>query len=99
MNVVLIMVNLFKVNLRIVLGNLEQFPLNIGKQSWVKDFTTVFSRKDNMIVTKVDAVVISTILGHVVILTRRSRCGYWLPPRPYGRGFKLGYMKNEKINF
>ena len=77
MNVVLIMVNLFKVNLRIVLGNLEQFPLNIGKQSWVKDFTTVFSRKDNMIVTKVDAVVISTILGH----GRGFKLGYMNSPQ------------------
>ena len=53
---VFVMVRLFDVKFWIVCGDFEQFPVDVIPDVCGDDSTTVFCRKDYVVVTQVDAV-------------------------------------------
>ena len=84
MDMIFVMIELLDENLRIVLGDVEQFPFHIGKESLVEDFPAVFGRKDEVVVAEPDtmmALAISAFHTSYSITARERRCGY-APPSP-----------------
>lgn len=65
MNVVTVVVRLFEIELRIELGNLDEFPVEVFPEVWGDDGMTVFGRKDEVIVAEIDAMIVSSILLYV----------------------------------
>ena len=65
------MVRLFDVEFWIVCGDFEQFPVEVLPYLCGNDSTTVFGRKDNVVVAQIDAMAHSSVLmwlGHTFIV-------------------------------
>ena len=71
MEVVFIMVDGFEDNGWVVLMDLEQFPFEVAEEAWIKDVPTVFGRKNQVVITVVDAVMELLVGGHSYILSRQ----------------------------
>ncbi len=88
MNMILVVVRLFDIQLRVVVGDFKQFPIEILPEFWRDDGMAVFGRKDDVIVTKVYTVIVPSIRLFVchpsmVYGGWRIRYGNSLHPRAY----------------
>lgn len=61
-NMVSIMVRLFEIELRIIFRYLEEFPIQVFPEFRGDHSVTVFGRKDDVIITQIDAVIVPAIL-------------------------------------
>jgi hypothetical protein len=75
MNVILIMVRLFDVQLRVEGGDFEEFPIEILPEFWGDNGVAIFGRKDDVIVAEVDAMIVPSIflcVCHPFIISGRG---------------------------
>ena len=54
---VYIVIHFFEEDLRIVLGDVEQFPFDIGKESFIENLPAVFGRQDEVVVAEPNAML------------------------------------------
>ena len=81
----------FKEYFRIVFCNFQQFPLKVFCYSRIDDFSTVFGRKDKMVIAKINAMGSFSIVRHASIISQWEDAGTDSIPRPYGRGIAVDY--------
>ena len=75
MDMVFIVFHCFEVDFWVVLSNFEQFPFQVCKYIVIEYVSSVFGRKDNMVITEVYAVVISSIVIHALSIAWRGDAG------------------------
>ena len=66
-----VMIRLFDVEFWVVGGDFDEFPVEVLPEFWGNDRMTVFGRKDDVVITEVDAVIVPSILmwlGHSLIV-------------------------------
>ena len=67
MDMISVMIRLLEVQRRVMRGDLNQFPVEVVPEFCGDNRMSVFGRKDNVVVTEVDAVTSSSVLtwrGH-----------------------------------
>ena len=57
-----IMVRLFDVEFRIVGGDFKEFPVQVRPYCFSDDVVSVFGRKDKVIITQIDAMIVPFVL-------------------------------------
>ena len=107
---VIVVVRLFDIELRVVFGDFEQFPVEVLPEGCIDDGMPIFGRKDEVIVAEVDTVTVPSVLlcvCHLFMVYGRRRIGYGnsLHPRAYATGYyarikarNIPYIKSGILN-
>lgn len=87
------------IQLWVVLCYFKQFPVEVSPQRRSDDWMTVFGREDEMIITEVHTVIVSTVglwYPHLLMVhqERSKRHGDSLHPHAYAMGYLRG-IKSE----
>ena len=95
-----VVVRLFDVELRVVGGDVQQFPVDVIPEFGGDDRTTVFGRKDDVVVTEIDAVTEMSIVmwrGHPFIVSHDGDTGCRTSLHPTGlrHGELGGVIRNQ----
>jgi hypothetical protein len=92
---VFVIIRLFDVEFWVVGGYLNKFPIQVFPEFWSNDRVSKLGRKDNVVVTEVYTVTISSILMWLVHTSRVSwrgglDTGTHFIPRAYATGYWCG---------
>lgn len=94
---ILIMVNLFDSDLGIVFVDIMDYSFEIGADAAVEYFPAVFGRKDDVVVTAPDAMMITVVSAiHAPTLTHGREDDWWtLHLRAYARSILVGIKRKQ----
>ena len=60
---ILVVVRLLEIELGVIRGDFEQFPVEVLPEFWGDDGMTIFGRKDDVVIAQVDAVIVMSIVA------------------------------------